>query len=52
MAATRAGAVTDPRGPSSGSYRVFRGGGWLHFVRNCRLSFRLYSPTGPGDFPE
>ncbi|MSR33651.1 MAG: formylglycine-generating enzyme family protein, partial [Phycisphaerales bacterium] len=34
---------TDPAGPSSGSYRVRRGGGWGGFSFGCRSSFRSYS---------
>ncbi len=34
------GSVTDPRGPSSGSCRVYRGGGWYSHVRNCRVAYR------------
>ena len=38
-------AQTDPKGPSSGSDRVIRGGSWFNVVRNCRLSYRsLNSP--------
>ena len=33
---------TNPTGASSGSIRVFRGGGWGNFARNCRSSFRSY----------
>ncbi len=33
-------AVTDPSGPSEGSPRVFRGGGWSHWGRYCRSAFR------------
>ena len=36
---------SNPKGPQSGSYRVFRGGGWNCYVRGCRSSYR------PGDFP-
>ena len=37
--------VDDPRGPSTGSYRVFRGGGWFSYARFCRSAFRLgYAP--------
>ncbi len=32
---------TDPQGPSSGSFRVFRGGGWGSSARLCRVSIRL-----------
>ena len=31
---------TNPQGPSSGSFRVFRGGSWFDGVRNCRVSNR------------
>jgi formylglycine-generating enzyme required for sulfatase activity len=35
------GSVSNPTGPSSGSYRVFRGGGWNgHGAFNCRVSLR------------
>jgi len=30
----------DPTGPSSGSYRVIRGGSWCSFPQNCRVAFR------------
>ncbi len=36
---------TDPNGPSSGSYRVYRGGGWGASAGYCRSAPRLsYSP--------
>lgn len=33
-------AQTNPAGPSSGSYRVLRGGSWFNIARNCRVSYR------------
>jgi len=37
---------TDPQGPVSGSGRVFRGGNWKYWARNCRVSTRNYgTPT-------
>jgi formylglycine-generating enzyme required for sulfatase activity len=36
-----AGNATDPAGPSSGSYRVLRGGYWYELSNNCRSSYRL-----------
>jgi formylglycine-generating enzyme required for sulfatase activity len=41
-----ASPATDPRGPTSGSYRVLRSGGWGHYAYNCRSANRYYSiPT-------
>ncbi len=34
------GSITDPTGPSSGAYRVFRGGGWDVSARHCRPALR------------
>ena len=33
-------AQTNPTGPSSGSYRVFRGGSWYNNARSCRSTYR------------
>lgn len=39
-------AQTDPVGPSSGSYRVLRGGGWFNNATYCRVAFRYrYAPA-------
>lgn len=35
------GQVTEPAGPSSGSFRVYRGGGWSGDAGNCRSSHRF-----------
>jgi formylglycine-generating enzyme required for sulfatase activity len=41
---------TDPKGPSSGSLRVFRGGGWLSFAGGCRSACRFdFRPGYRGD---
>lgn len=38
---------TNPKGASSGSYRVNRGGSWRSSAWNCRVSFRSFNaPTG------
>lgn len=31
----------NPKGPSSGSYRIFRGGSWLDDALNCRVARRI-----------
>jgi len=36
------GAVTDPTGPVSGSYPVFRGGGWDDTAEGCRSAYRYW----------
>ena len=37
------GSVTDPKGPSSGSYRVLRGGSWGNGPWYCRSAYRTGS---------
>jgi len=37
---------SNPKGPSSGSLRVLRGGSWYHLTRYCRVSVRY------GDYPD
>lgn len=45
-----ADAVSDPQGPSTGSYRVNRGGSWYNYARHCRLSDRdISTPDGRDD---
>ena len=39
-------AVTDPQGPSSGSYRVNRGGGWINGAGFCRSALRRHDSPG------
>ncbi len=41
-------AQTDPRGPASSSYRMFRGGSWDYSARGCRAANR--GNGGPDDF--
>ena len=35
--------ASDPTGPDTGSYRVFRGGGWDCVARNCRSALRFFN---------
>ena len=36
----------DPLGAKTGHYRVYRGGSWSDFARNCRLANRCYGAPG------
>ncbi len=40
---------TDPTGPSTGSYRVVRGGGWFFIAANLRAAFRNRSAPSARD---
>ncbi|MDA1278002.1 MAG: formylglycine-generating enzyme family protein [Verrucomicrobia bacterium] len=41
------GSVNDPRGPSTGWFRVFRGGGWISsFGGTCRSAYRSLDTPG------
>ncbi len=43
----RGGMQTNPKGPASGNYRIYRGGGWYHGTTLCRVSCRGgYGPGG------
>ena len=42
---------TNPTGPTSGSYRVLRGGSWGTYAQNCRVSYRYsYAPDYRDDY--
>ncbi len=43
-------AQTNPTGPSSGSFRVLRGGGWSNDGEYCRLSYRGYINPSSRDY--
>ena len=41
---------SDPKGPSSGSDRVYRGGGWYDYAGGCRVSSRSFNSPGFANF--
>jgi len=43
-AGTYSAGTTDPRGPTSGSSRVIRGGSWNNFASFCRVAYRDLNP--------
>ena len=43
------GPIKGPRGPSSGSERVHRGGSWHHSAEDCRSAARSHWRPGVGD---
>jgi formylglycine-generating enzyme required for sulfatase activity len=42
--------TNDPRGPTSGSNRVFRGGCWGNNAYGCRAAYRYNRPPGYSDY--
>lgn len=42
----RNGPATNPQGPVSGSYRVYRGGSWYGSAADCRAAFRSFDLPG------
>ncbi len=41
---------TSPTGATTGSDRVLRGGSWINFARDCRVSFRFNDGPGNRDY--
>jgi sulfatase modifying factor 1 len=40
--------ATDPQGPETGSYKVYRGGCWFDPAKNCRAAYRGFDfPSSP-----
>ncbi len=50
ISAYSSNSQTNPTGPSSGSYRVLRGGSLLSYSRYCRVSYRGYGTTGDRNY--
>ena len=44
------GEQTDPAGPTSGTLRVYRGGGWNDFAKNMRSAYRATLEQNKGSF--
>ncbi|MBQ7664394.1 MAG: formylglycine-generating enzyme family protein [Bacteroidaceae bacterium] len=42
---------TNPKGPDSGSCRVYRGGSWINYAWGCRVAFRIQQPRQPRLLP-
>ena len=42
--------VTNPTGPASGDYRVYRGGGWRYVASCCRVAYRGWYMHHEGDY--
>ena len=45
-----AGAVTDPKGPATGEYRVLRGGSFLNYDSGARSSLRNFDSPSSRSF--
>ena len=43
-------SLGDPAGPTSGTYRIYRGGGWNDFGRNLRSAYRAAMPPTNGSY--
>ena len=46
-----AGSQTDPHGPASGSFHIYRGGSWSNSPAGVRAAYRFSGgPGGPGNY--